>query len=109
MLVANKQKGDLNHMKSIVHNLRYFPHDIKTKFHACKTYRDGNYKVHEICRLYHCSKAPLMRFWPDINLTKESLISHSKRPLTKHPNAHTDIEIKHISNLLKRNPNITLG
>ena len=96
-------------MKSIPHNLRYFPHDIKTKFHACKTYSNGKYKVHEICRLYHCSKASLMRWMKRYDGTKESLVSHSKRPLTKHPNAHTDIEIKNISNLLKRNPNIGLS
>ena len=33
-------------------------------------------------------------------------ISH--KPKSKHPNAHTDLEIKHIRDLIRRNPNITL-
>ena len=29
--------------------------------------------------------------------------------MSKHLNAHTNVEIQHISNLLKRNPNITIS
>ena len=40
--------------------------------------------------------------------TKESLIDRSHRPLSKHPNAHTDEEIKWIKDYTRRNPHITL-
>ena len=40
--------------------------------------------------------------------TKESLIDKSHRPLSKHPSAHTDEEIKWIKDYTKRNPHITL-
>lgn len=40
--------------------------------------------------------------------TKESLKDKSHRPHTKHPNSHTDEEIKNILNILHRNPNISL-
>lgn len=36
------------------------------------------------------------------------MIDKSHKPLSKHPNAHTDTEIKWIKNLIKRNPNISL-
>ena len=40
--------------------------------------------------------------------TKESLIDKSHRPLPKHPNVHTDEEIKWIRDYTRRNPHITL-
>ena len=33
----------------------------------------------------------------------------SHRPKSKHPKVHTDIEIKWIKDLIKRNPHITLN
>ena len=41
--------------------------------------------------------------------TIESLMDKSHRPHTKHPNSHTDEEIKKIKNLNKRNSNIGLN
>lgn len=41
--------------------------------------------------------------------TKKSLISKSRKPITPHPNSHKANEIKHINDLLKRNPNIGLS
>ena len=38
----------------------------------------------------------------------ESLKDKSHRPLSKHPNSHTDTEIYWIKNLIRRNPNIYL-
>ena len=49
-----------------------------------------------------------MRWNKKFDGTKQSLIDKSNRPLSKHPNAHTDTEIKWIKNLIKRNPNISL-
>ncbi len=41
--------------------------------------------------------------------TKESVTDKSHKPLSKHPTAHTDEEIKWIKDLIKRNPHITLN
>ncbi len=41
--------------------------------------------------------------------TKISLTGRSKRPLSKHPNAHTDEELKNIKKLRGRNKNIGLS
>lgn len=96
-------------MNIIPQNLRYLPHDLKIKFKACSTYSNGRYSVRDICRLYHISKASLMRWMKRFDGSMESLYNKSKRPLTPHPNAHTVDEIKNINNLLKRNPKIGLS
>ena len=38
----------------------------------------------------------------------DSIKDKSHRPLSKHPNSHTDTEIYWIKNLIRRNPNISL-
>ena len=43
------------------------------------------------------------------NGTLESLENKSSRPKTPHPNSHTAVEIKHIKDLIHRNPNIGLN
>lgn len=85
------------------------PHEIKTKLHAVLTYRNNKCSVSFICRKYHCSKASLMRWNKKYDGTVESLINKSHRPLSKHPNSHSDIEITNIKNLIKRNPHIGLN
>ena len=62
-------------------NIRYVYHDLNTRFHACKTYSNKTFSVKDL----------------------------SKRPHTPHPNAHTSDEIKHIEELLRRNPYIGLS
>ena len=60
---TNKRK-ELPTMNSISHNIKYFPHDLNTRFHACKTYsnrKSNHYKIKDILRMYHISKASLMR------------------------------------------------
>ena len=99
-------------MNSIAQNIRYFPHDLNTRFYACKVYanrKNNHYKTKDILRKYHISRASLMRWMKRFDGTKESLMDLSKRPKTPHPNAHTAIEIKHINDLLRRNPNIGLS
>lgn len=85
------------------------PHEIKTKLHAVLTYRNNKCSVSFICHKYHCSKASLMRWNKKYDGTVESLINKSHRPLSKHPNSHSDIEITNIKNLIKRNPHIGLN
>lgn len=83
-------------------------HDIKTKFHACKTYRSSNYTIYHICNKYHISKASLMRWNKVFDGTIESLKEKSRKPHTPHPNSHTEAELTKITNLIKRNPHIGL-
>lgn len=84
-------------------------HDLITRFHACKTYSNKTFSVEDICKLYHCSKASLMRWVKRFDGSKYSLKDLSKRPNTPHPNAHTSDEIKHIEDLLRMNPYIGLS
>lgn len=94
-------------MTSISQTQRYIPHELNTKYYSVNLYRKG-YSVSFVCRRYKISKSSLMRWNKKFDGTKKSLIDKSHRPLSKHPNAHTDEEIKWIRNLIKRNPNISL-
>lgn len=88
-------------------NTRYLPHELKTRIHAVKTYRNGN-SIEYVCRKYHISRFSLWRWNKKYDGTPESLMDRSHRPLSKHPSAHTDTEIKWIKDLIRRNPHITL-
>ena len=94
-------------MNSISQNIRYYPHDLNTKYYATKLYMKG-YPLSLVCRRYKISKSSLIRWKKKFDGTKESLIDKSHRPLTRHPNAHTDQELKWIKDFIRRNPNITL-
>lgn len=95
-------------MNSITqNNNRYLPHELKTRIYAVETYRNGN-SIQYVCRKYHISRISLWRWNKKYDGTPESLIDCSHRPLSKHPNAQTDEEIKWIKDLIKRNPHITL-
>lgn len=94
-------------MNSITHNKRYLPHEITTKFYAVSLYRQTK-DVGFVCRRYHISKASLMRWNKIFDGTKESLAPKSHKPRTRHPNAHTDEELKWIKDLHRRNPNISI-
>ena len=88
-------------------NTRYLPHELKTRIHAVETYRNGN-SIEYVCRKYHISRFSLWRWNKKYDGTPESLMDKSHRPKNRHPNAHTDLEIKWIKDLIKRNPHITL-
>lgn len=88
-------------------NQRYLPHETKTRLYAVITYRNGNKSTY-VCRKYHISKASLSRWNKKYDGTVESLIDKSHRPLSKHPNSHTDLEIKWINDYIRRNPHITI-
>ncbi len=95
-------------MKSITQiNTRYLPHELKTRIHAVETYRNGN-SISYVCRKYHISRTSLWRWNSKYDGTPSSLINKSHRPIKKHPNSHTDEEIKWIKNYIKRSPHITL-
>ena len=49
-----------------------------------------------------------MRWNKRFDGTKDSLVDKSNKPLTPHPNAHTEEELSQIKNYIRRNPNISL-
>lgn len=95
-------------MSIITHTQRYLPHDLNTKYYACKLYSSKKYSVSFVCRRYKISKASLMRWMKKFDGTKQSLIDKPHTPLSPHPNSHTNLEIYWISNYLRRNPHISM-
>lgn len=95
-------------MTSITQKRRYLPHQISTKQHAVELYR-AEKDIDYVLRSYHISKASLMRWNKQYDGTRESLVPKSHRPHTRHPNAHTEQELKWIRDLHRRNPNISMG
>lgn len=95
-------------MTIITQNQRYIPHELNTKYYAIKLYRNG-YSISFVCRRYKISKSSLMRWNRKFDGSRESLIDKSHRPLTPHPNSHTDLEIKWIKDLIRRNPHISMS
>ena len=93
--------------QEIKKNKRYLPHEITTKVNAVKLYRQTK-DIGFVCRRYHISKASLMRWNKLYDGTKESLLPKSHRPLTPHPNAHTEQELKWIRDYHRRNPDISI-
>ena len=88
-------------------SISHYPHSLNTKYYAVLLYRNGN-PISFVCRRYKCSKASLMRWNKKYNGTKESLNDKSHKPLSPHPNAHTEQELYWIKNYIRRNPNISL-
>lgn len=94
-------------MNSIPHSQRFLPHTLDTRFHAVKLYRNGN-SIKFICRRYKVSKSSLLRWNKRFDGTIESLSDRSHKPLTPHPNSHTEEEIKWIQDYHRRTPSISV-
>lgn len=94
-------------MKDYITNKRYCPHEISTKIHSVETYRQ-THDISYVCRKYKVSKASLMRWNKLYDGTKESLMPKSHRPLSAHPKAHTEQELKWIKDYHRRNPDISV-
>ena len=88
-------------------NKRYLPHDINTRKYAVEMYRNCG-DIEYVCRKYHISRVSLWRWNKEYDGTKESITDKSHRPKSRHPNAHTNQEIRWIRNYVRRNPRITL-
>lgn len=86
---------------------RYLPHELSTKVQSVNLYRNTK-DISFVCRRYHISKASLMRWNKQYDGTKESLMPKSHRPISAHPNAHTQQELTWIKNYHRRNPNISI-
>ena len=100
-------KEGLNHMTSIPQVTVKSPHLLATKYHAVLLFRRWN-DAKLVCRRYHISRASLYRWNKRFDGTKESLRDGSHRPLSQHPNAHSETEIKWIKDYHRRNPNISI-
>jgi len=88
---------------------RYLPHKLENRIAAVKMLRNSpRGSITNICRKYHISRSSLWRWNKKYDGTKQSLMDKSHRPLSRHPNSHTNSEIRHIRNYCKRNPNISL-
>ena len=94
-------------MNSISHSQRFLPHTLDTRFHAVKLCRNGN-SINFVCRRYKVSKSSLLRWNKRFDGTKESLVDKSHKPLTPHPNAHTEEEVKWIQDYHRRTPSISV-
>ena len=87
-------------MESIAYNRRYCPHILQNKFKAVQTYRSCR-DIDYVCRKYHISKASLMRWNKKFDGSIQSLQNKSHRPLTPHPNSHTEIELNTNESIFK--------
>lgn len=94
-------------MNTITYSQRYLPHELLTRFHAVKLYRTG-VGVNFVIRRYHISKSSLLRWNKKFDGTKESLMDKSHRPHKKHPDSHTEQELKWIRDYHRRNPHISV-
>ena len=83
------------------------PYTAKEKQKALKLWETSS--IEYVCHRYHCSERTLYRWKKKYDGSLKSLENKSSKPLTPHPNAHKEDEIKHIKDLIKRNPNIGLN
>lgn len=83
------------------------PYTAKEKLKALKLLSHST--IEFVCHRYHCSERSLYRWKKQYNGTLESLENKSSKPHTPHPNSHTNEEIKHIKDLIKRNKEIGLS
>ncbi len=83
------------------------PYSAKEKERALKLWRTSTTEF--VCHRFHCSERSLWRWKAKYDGTLQSLENKSSRPHTRHPRAHTDEEIKHIQDLIRRNPHIGLN
>ena len=86
---------------------RYLPHEINTRKYAVEMYRNCG-DINYVCRKYHISRTSLWRWNKKYDGTKESITDKLHKPKRRHPNAHTNQEIRWIRNYVRRNPRITL-
>ena len=79
----------------------------KEKLNAIKSLKISN--IEFVAHRYHCSVRSLYRWKKIYDGTLESLDNKFSRVNMLHPNRHTEEEVKHIKDLIKRNPHIGLN
>lgn len=95
-------------MDIIAQSRRYLPHEIVTRIQSVIRYRETK-DVRYVCRKYKISRASLMRWNKRYDGTRESLMDKSHKPHRRHPNSHTDEELKWIQDYHRRNPTISIS
>lgn len=94
-------------MKRKERKLYKIAYTAEEKFNALKLLKNST--IEFVAHRYHCSVRSLFRWKSKYNGSLESLEPHYHAPYTPHPNRHTEEEIKHIKDLIRRNPNIGLN
>lgn len=96
-------------MEIIEKKKHYFnsPYSAKEKMKALNLLRNSSYEF--VAHRYHCTIQTIYRWKRIYNGSIESLENGSHKPKSKHPRQQTDDEIKHIKDLIKRNPTIGLN
>ena len=87
--------------------MKMYKFTAKEKLSVLKALRTTSMLI--ICRRYKVSRVTIWRWKRQYDGTLESLVPKFSRRYIHHPNAQTDEEIKNISNLLRRNPDIGLN
>ena len=82
-------------------------YSAKEKLNAIKSLKVSN--IEFVAHRYHCSVRSLYRWKSKYDGTLESLENKFSRKNMLHPNRHTEDEIKHIRDLIRRNPHIGLN
>jgi transposase InsO family protein len=85
------------------HRRRYLPHEVITREKSVELAHAGE-ELQVIVRRYKISRSSLWRWRKRFDGTSQSLIDRSHRPKSRHPNAHSDVELKWIGDLRRRNP-----
>lgn len=96
-------------VSTLTNNIRYLPHETKTRLYAVKLLQSGTASVEFVVRRYHVSRASLYRWLKRYDGSRASLESHSHKPLSPHPNAHTEEELRWIRSLMRRSPELTIA
>lgn len=96
-------------ISTLTNNLRYLPHETKTRLGAVELLKSGTASVEFVIRRYHVSRASLYRWLKRYDGNRTSLESRSHKPLSPHPNAHTEEELKWIKNFMRRFPELTIA
>lgn len=77
------------------------------KYNALKSLKSND--IYFVAHRYHCTIQTIYRWKRIYDGTLKSLEPKYHAPYTPHPNRHTEEEIKHIKDLIKRNPHIGLN
>jgi transposase InsO family protein len=83
------------------------PYSAQEKLKALSLLRRSTFEF--VAHRYHCTIQTLYRWRRLYDGSLDFLENKSKRPHTPHPNRHTDEEIKHIKDLIHRNPHAGLN
>ncbi len=94
-------------MKIAVERKYNSPYAPKEKLKALELLKTSS--LNYVARRYHCHPNTIYLWRKQFDGSIASLENKSHRPLTQHPNSQTPEEIKHIDDLVKRNPNIGLN